>query len=58
MVLLKNDGGLLPFGLTTQRLALIGPNAAEGKVQGGGSAQVRPERCADRCRRCATAGTT
>ena len=44
MVLLKNDGGLLPFGLTTQRLALIGPNAAEGKVQGGGSAQVRPER--------------
>jgi beta-glucosidase len=44
MVLLKNDGGLLPFGLTTQRLALIGPNAAEGKIQGGGSAQVRPER--------------
>jgi beta-glucosidase len=43
-VLLKNDGGLLPLGLTTQRLALIGPNAAEGKVQGGGSAQVRPER--------------
>jgi beta-glucosidase len=44
MVLLKNGGGLLPFGLTTQRLALIGPNAAEGKIQGGGSAQVRPER--------------
>ena len=43
-VLLKNDGGLLPLGLTTQRLALIGPNAAEGKGQGGGSAQVRPER--------------
>ena len=44
MVLLKNDGGLLPLGLTTQRLALIGPNAAEGKAQGGGSAQVTPER--------------
>jgi beta-glucosidase len=44
IVLLKNDGGLLPFGLTTRRLALVGPNAAEGKVQGGGSAQVRPER--------------
>ena len=44
MVLLKNDGGLLPLGLTTQRLALIGPNAAEGKAQGGGSAHVTPER--------------
>ncbi len=44
MVLLKNDGGLLPLGLTTQRLALIGPNAADGKAQGGGSAQVTPER--------------
>jgi beta-glucosidase len=44
MVLLKNEGGLLPLGLTTQRLALIGPNATEGKAQGGGSAQVRPER--------------
>ena len=44
MVLLKNDRGLLPLGLTTQRLALIGPNAADGKAQGGGSAQVTPER--------------
>jgi beta-glucosidase len=44
MVLLRNDGGLLPLGLTTRRLALIGPNAAEGTAQGGGSAHVRPER--------------
>ena len=44
MVLLKNDRGLLPLGLTTQRLAVIGPNAALGKTQGGGSAQVTPER--------------
>jgi beta-glucosidase len=44
MVLLKNEGGLLPLGLTTPRLALIGPNAALGQTQGGGSAQVRPER--------------
>ena len=42
MVLLTNDRGLLPLGVATKRLALIGPNAADGKAQGGGSAQVTP----------------
>lgn len=41
VVLLKNDGGLLPLrpaGLRT--LALIGPFADRGQIQGGGSAHV------------------
>ena len=43
MVLLKNDGGVLPIGPPT-RIALIGPYADKGRVQGGGSAKVRAER--------------
>ncbi|HEX4983842.1 MAG TPA: glycoside hydrolase family 3 C-terminal domain-containing protein [Ilumatobacteraceae bacterium] len=43
MVLLKNDGDVLPLGPTT-RIALIGPYADTGRVQGGGSAKVRPDR--------------
>jgi len=39
-VLLKNEGGLLPLAADA-RLALLGPNAARGQVQGGGSARVR-----------------
>ena len=42
MVLLKNDGSLLPLGPATRRVALIGPNARYGRVQGGGSARVKP----------------
>jgi beta-glucosidase len=38
-VLLKNDG-LLPLSLDT-KVALLGPNAERGQVQGGGSARVR-----------------
>jgi beta-glucosidase len=39
-VLLKN-GGILPLEKTTlDRIAVIGPNAAEARVMGGGSAQI------------------
>ncbi len=40
IVLLKNEGGRLP--LASRRVALIGPSARHGRVQGGGSARVRP----------------
>ena len=40
-VLLKNDGDVLPLAATSS-IALIGPNAERGQIQGGGSAQVRP----------------
>jgi beta-glucosidase len=43
MVLLKNDGNVLPLRLPS-RLALIGPYGDTGRVQGGGSARVRPDR--------------
>ena len=43
MVLLKNDRGLLPLAADAQ-VALLGPNSDRGQIQGGGSAQVRPER--------------
>ena len=43
MVLLKNDDGLLPLAAEARRIALIGPYARHGRVQGGGSARVRPE---------------
>ncbi len=42
MVLLKNDGPLLPLAAAGRRIALIGPNARYGRVQGGGSARVKP----------------
>jgi beta-glucosidase len=42
-VLLKNDGGLLPLDVSTP-VALLGPNAERGQVQGGGSARVRVNR--------------
>ena len=43
LVLLKNDGPLLPFRLTAgQLLAVVGPNAAATATQGGGSAGVNP----------------
>jgi beta-glucosidase len=45
VVLLKNDGDLLPFepaGL--KRVAVVGPNAAARRIQGGGSSQVRTDK--------------
>lgn len=42
MVVLSNRGGILPLaGDRARRVALIGPNAVEPFVQGGGSAFVR-----------------
>jgi beta-glucosidase len=42
-VLLRNDGGLLPADPAELRtVALIGPNAAEARTLGGGSATVFP----------------
>lgn len=41
MVLLKNDGGLLPLAGATRRIVLIGGHADVGVLSGGGSSQVR-----------------
>ncbi len=44
MVLLKNQGNLLPLDRTRVRsIAVIGPHADTGMISGGGSAQVDPE---------------
>jgi beta-glucosidase len=40
-VLLRNEQAMLPLP-PGRRIALIGPYAASGRVQGGGSARVRP----------------
>ncbi|MCG5220071.1 glycoside hydrolase family 3 C-terminal domain-containing protein [Streptosporangium soli] len=43
-VLLRNEGGLLPLSPPDlRRVAVIGPNAAVARIQGGGSAGVYPE---------------
>ena len=43
MVLLKNEGGLLPLDARKlQRVALIGPGAVRAKTGGGGSSYVNP----------------
>lgn len=43
ITLLKNDGGVLPLDLARIRsVAVIGPNAAEARLGGGGSAYVEP----------------
>ncbi|HEY5289347.1 MAG TPA: glycoside hydrolase family 3 C-terminal domain-containing protein, partial [Caulobacteraceae bacterium] len=45
VVLLKNDGDLLPFDAgELSTVAVIGPNAAARRIQGGGSSHVRPGR--------------
>merc|ERR1712023_259917 len=53
-VLLKNDpchsdgweGPALPLDLTKcRKVAVLGPNAADTVVQGGGSSRVNPKRC-------------
>ncbi|WP_181767198.1 beta-glucosidase family protein [Streptomyces albidus (ex Kaewkla and Franco 2022)] len=41
-VVLRNEGGLLPLSPGTSRIALIGANALDPFVQGGGSAHVTP----------------
>ncbi|GIH79702.1 glycoside hydrolase family 3 C-terminal domain-containing protein [Planobispora longispora] len=42
-VLLRNEGGLLPMDpARLRRIAVIGPNAAAARIQGGGSAGVYP----------------
>jgi beta-glucosidase len=42
IVLLKNDGALLPFTPDTHHIALIGGHADTGVMSGGGSSQVIP----------------
>jgi beta-glucosidase len=44
-VLLKNEGDLLPLDpRALRRVAVVGPNAAARRIQGGGSSQVRAGR--------------
>ena len=44
IVLLKNDGGLLPLDAARiKSIAVIGPNAAVARTGGGGSSLVRPK---------------
>lgn len=43
LVLLKNDGGILPLE-APERIAVIGPFGAELRIQGGGSSHVTPTR--------------
>ncbi|WP_116090405.1 beta-glucosidase [Sphingomonas crusticola] len=42
IVLLKNDGHILPLAGTARRIAIIGGHADVGVLTGGGSAQVYP----------------
>lgn len=42
IVLLKNDGNLLPIAANARRIVLIGGHADIGVLSGGGSSQVRP----------------
>jgi len=41
IVLLKNDGALLPLAKTTRRILVVGAHADVGVMSGGGSSQVR-----------------
>jgi beta-glucosidase len=43
IVLLKNDGNLLPVAATARRIAVIGGHADKGVLSGGGSSQVYPD---------------
>ncbi len=42
IVLLKNDGGLLPIARTAKKIVVIGSHADVGVLSGGGSSQVFP----------------
>ncbi|MYR27565.1 glycosyl hydrolase [Streptomyces sp. SID4945] len=44
VVLLRNEGGLLPLSPATGRLAVVGELARTPRYQGGGSSQVTPTR--------------
>lgn len=43
IVLLKNDGNVLPLAATARRVAVIGGHADAGVLSGGGSSQVYPD---------------
>ncbi len=43
IVLLKNEGGILPLAASAQRIVLIGGHADKGVISGGGSSQVYPD---------------
>ena len=42
IVLLKNDGGLLPIAASVKRILVVGAHADVGVLGGGGSSQVNP----------------
>jgi beta-glucosidase len=42
IVLLKNQDNLLPLSSKTKRLAIMGPNALQHIISGGGSAALKP----------------
>jgi beta-glucosidase len=42
ITLLKNEGGVLPLGKGVKRIAVIGLNAAEARIGGGGSSYSEP----------------
>lgn len=42
IVLLKNEGGILPLATHAKRIAIVGGNAQFGVLTGGGSSQVTP----------------
>jgi beta-glucosidase len=42
MVLLRNEGGILPLAATARKIVVIGGHADIGVLSGGGSSQVRP----------------
>lgn len=42
ITLLKNEGGALPLGKGVKSIAVIGPNAADAVIEGGGSSKVPP----------------
>ena len=42
IVLLKNDGGLLPIAKTARNILIVGGHADAGVLAGGGSSQVNP----------------
>jgi len=42
ITLLKNSGEVLPLDAKIKSIAVIGPNAAEASIEGGGSSRVNP----------------
>lgn len=42
IVLLRNEGGILPLAATAKKIVVIGGHADIGVLSGGGSSQVRP----------------